>query len=177
MNKEQMYYNLRELIPITNLKYRQLKTRVKDVYEKFSDDKNELIYKKSNRWFIHKSILNEFDRKRKHIDFKLFITINPEGNYPSSELKSLVRHIKDNIIRESPSERIKYVLEHDNREYLHLHIMTTFDNQKKIRKYIRSHILSETQLNIHMKKLFFQEQVREKTEYMSKENKPVLIRY
>ena len=73
MKDEKIYYNLKELIPVVNLRYRQLKSRVKLIHEKYKDVNEKMIYKKSNKWYIHKSIIQDFNRRRIPIYFKLFI--------------------------------------------------------------------------------------------------------
>ena len=66
---ENEYYSLKELMTIVNLKYRQIQKRLKVILEKYENVKDKLI-KISNRWHIHKSLLDEFKRKRNQIEYK-----------------------------------------------------------------------------------------------------------
>ena len=174
MNNNKEFYNLKELTPIVNLQYKQLKNRVQEINKKYDDSK--LIFKKQNKWFIHKTIIKEFSRKRKLIDFNFFITISPEGFYPFSYLLKLVKHINKLIRKESPLERLKFVFERKGKRN-HIHILTTFNKKQRIRQIINEHIISETTLNIHYERLYTRYRIDylEKT-YMKKENKPILLR-
>jgi len=165
------YYNLKEITSFVDIKYRQLKIRVNEVSRKY--DRN-LIHKKNNQWYIHRSIVKEFSRKRRKIDYKYFITITPEGKYPFNFLRTFVNHIISQVRQEDSPETIKYVLETKN-DRNHIHIMTTYNNQPKFRKMLKGHSLSETKLNLHFKKLYFQYEINHKHEYMRKQNRPILV--
>lgn len=168
------YYNLKELIEIVNLKYTQLKKRVKFVLEKYNG--SNLIYKKSNKYFIHKSLIKEFRRKRKQISYKLFLTISPEGYYTRNFLRKFVMDIYNQIKRYNPLERLKWVYESNKNGLPHLHILTTFSKQIQIRKFIKNNPLGYTNLNLKFVKILDDIHLQNELNYMKKENNPELFK-
>ncbi|AOW09911.1 hypothetical protein [Flavobacterium gilvum] len=89
-NETNIYYTLQALETknLTELKYRQLKNRIKELINTNNKHIGTLIYKKSNVWFIHYSVVDLFAAKRVHdktkpraINYKNEITINLEYNY------------------------------------------------------------------------------------------------
>ena len=108
---EKDYYNLKELIPIVNLKYRQLKERIKTISEKYISNK-ELIYKKSNMWHIHNSIIKEFERKRCPINYKYFVTISSKNRFDIDYWKYCVnKNLYKKLKGLDINTRVKYVIE------------------------------------------------------------------
>ena len=174
MNTNKEYYTLKELIPLVNLQYTQLKIRIRTIKTKYKG--SELLYKKSNRFFIHKSIIHEFRRKRKPIKYKSFITITPEGDYSRKFLRGFVRYIYGQMKEESPLERMKWVEETTRRGLLHIHILTTFNRQSQIRSYIRKHPLGHTNLNMNFVRITDDIHLRNAHKYMRKQNKPELFK-
>ena len=171
---ENDYYSLKQLIPIVNLSYTQLKRRIKSIKEKFQEEK--LIFKKSNRYFIHKSIIDEFKRNRNPIDYKLFISISPEGYYDTKFLRKFVNDIYTSVNEDSPLERFRWVWETKSSGRIHIHILTTYNYQFRIRKLINNHPLGITKLNIHFKKIKDDIHLKNELIYIRKENKSELLK-
>lgn len=169
----QEYYSLTELITIAELKYRQLLERVKIVKEKYKDN-NKLIFKKYNKWFIHNSIVSEFKRKRKRIDYKLFITIASKNNYKIDYWKYIVFQLNRKLKNFDTSIRVKYVIEKNKRHIYHLHIITTFSRLKILKRIVNESFLTDdsNDMNTKIKHIY---NIRDLHSYFRKQNSPVLL--
>lgn len=81
-NHLQRYFNLKELMAIVGMKDRQIKKRVKIVYQRFQGVTN-LIEKVGREWKIHYSIVDAFMPKKRRQEtlynqnWNTFLTINP----------------------------------------------------------------------------------------------------
>ena len=104
---ENEYYSLKELMTIVNLKYRQIQKRLKVIIEKYGSVKEKLI-KISNRWYIHKSLLNEFKRKRNQIEYKLFITITLDYRTIQFYWRHIISLINRRLLKIDKKIRVKY---------------------------------------------------------------------
>jgi hypothetical protein len=121
------YYQLNQLMNITGLSERMLKYRMLKVKDKYKNFK-ELLFRKSNKWQIHHSILNEFMpiRKKviqpsKSVDWVCFVTWNTIDNYDMDYHVELLKLIKEKL----PSgSKIKFVIEKDKRDVNHVHFLT-----------------------------------------------------
>lgn len=168
------YYNLKELIQLTNLKYSQLKRRMKIIKVKY--EKSGLIIFSGGRYFIHKSIIPKFKRERKIIDYKLFVTISPEGSYNKLYLREFVNYIYSLILEKNPLERLRWVPETSSNGYYHIHILTTYTGQRNIREIIKTHHLGVTNLDLNFKKIKDEIDLKNKLNYIRKENRSELLK-
>lgn len=171
---EKEYYTLSELSPIVNLKFRQLHKRVKDVYEKHKENGN-LIYKKSNRWYIHRKLKSEFKRKRTPIDYKLYTTIASRNDFEVEYWKTFISMFYRELKNVNGSIRLKYVIERTKRDVPHLHFITTYENIKDLRKKLNEHYITAYDNDMD-KKVKYVYEVKGLHEYFRKQNKPVLMR-
>lgn len=175
-NLEERYYNLKELTQIDNLKYlayRQLIKRVKIVSIKYQGNK-ELIYKKSNQWYIHSSIKEEFMKVKKPIEFQLFITIASKNQLPLSYWKIIVFQLKKELKKIDTSMRIKYVVETTSNNINHLHFITSFPGLKKMMRIIKDNPLTNSdEMNTKIIKITDLDNLHK---YLRKQNIPVLLK-
>lgn len=175
MNKlENKYYTLKELSPIVNLKYRQLQERILLVNEKYKG-KNELIYKNNNKWFIHSSLISEFTRIRKPIDYKLFITIASKNNFDLEYWKYYISRLNKTLKKIDTSTRIKYVIEKTKNNIYHIHFITSFNKVKTLMNLIKKDDFSNNSndMNTNIQNIY---EVKGLHEYFRKQNKPVLLK-
>ncbi|MBP6871940.1 MAG: hypothetical protein KBC43_08035 [Bacteroidales bacterium] len=171
---EKEYFSLKEVSVFSDLKYRQLVVRVKSVKDKLGS--SELIYKKSNRWYIHHSLIDQyFQRRRKPIGYKLFGTINCKYPYDIDYWKHIVQHLVKILRGIDSTVRIKYVLERTKRNIIHFHFLTTFDDMKKLKRIIKGDILMGPGNGMNAKIKWIYE-VKGLHKYFRKQNKPVLLR-
>ncbi len=168
------YYTLSELSPIVDLKFRQLCKRVKNVYEKYKDKQN-LIYKQSNRWFIHHKLISEFKRKRNPIDYKLYVTIASKNDFEVKYWKTFISMFYRELKIVDNSTRLKYVIENTKRDIPHLHFITTYEDIKDLRKKLNEHYITAYENDMD-KKVKYVWEVKGLHEYFRKQNKPVLYK-
>lgn len=131
-NDTNIYYTLQaiETNNLSNLKYRMLKNRLKLLLSTKAIEIGNTIFKQSNKWFIHYSIIDQFQAIRVHSKskvradkYKNEITINLPSNYDEKFYHFLAYKIKQQLqpskmiysIETSPKTDSKY----------HLHIGTT----------------------------------------------------
>lgn len=169
---ENKYYSLKELMTIVNLKYRQIQKRLKVIIEKYENVKDKLI-KISNRWYIHKSLLNEFKRIRNKIEYKLFISITLDYQTIQFYWRHIISIINRRLLQIDKTIRVKYVIENKYQTF-HLHFMTTLDNSKLISKVLND-IDELSFLNKVDVKYVYVWDVKGLTRYFEKQNKPVLF--
>lgn len=174
-NLEKKYYNLRELTPIVNLKYRQLQEKIKLVSVKYKD-RNDLIYKKSNVWYIHNSIIKkEFKRIRKPIDYKLFITIASANNFELDYWKYFIYKLNQTLKKLDSNARIKYVVEKTFRNINHLHFITSFGKLKQLKRIIKRDDLTNSSNDMNTKIKYITD-IDGLHDYFKKQNKPILLK-
>ena len=173
-NLTKSHYNLKELSPIVNLKYRQLQERIKVVSKRY-EGRKELISKKSNIWYIHTSIIKDFKRKRNPIEYKLFITIASKNQFDKDYWKFFVIKLNKSLKNIDASTRVKYVIEQTKRDVFHLHILTSFGKIKTLKNLIkRDDITNSTNdMNTNIKYIYNQNRLHQ---YFRKQNKPVLLK-
>jgi len=134
-SKKDKYYQLNQLMDITGLSLRMLKYRMLKVKDKYKDFK-ELLCRKSNKWQIHHSIINEFMPIRKKattsnsIEWVCFVTWNTIENYDMDCHVELLKLIKEKL---PLGTRIKYVIEKDKRDVNHVHFLTDASINETIR--------------------------------------------
>lgn len=135
-----MYYKLNELENLVQLKPRSLKLRMKKVKLKYQFNPN-LLYKEGNRWYIHRDIVFEFDRKRKnlnHYNFKSFVSVSFEGSRGVNEINQLMTMVFDRLKNSFPKLVIYYVIELNWMNNNHVHFLTNIEfdrnNQRKVYK-------------------------------------------
>jgi len=168
------YYSLKEIEKLTELKYRQLQNRILAVQEKYKNDKTK-IYKHKNRWYIHDSILFEFERKRKPINYKRFTTISCKSNYEINYWRIVMKDIDNQIYKNLDKyNRTRYVIELNENGIYHLHFLTTFNNKKLLKKLIKGNIyIKDNDMNILIEDVY---DVIGLHRYFRKQNKPTLIK-
>lgn len=168
------YYNLIELIPLVKLKRRQLQVRVKIVFNKYENNE-KLIFKKSNRWYIHESLINEFTRKRSPIDYKYSVTITSNLAFDNKYWHHIIKSLRNEIKAVEPKSRIKYVIEKNKSKIYHIHFMTTFESHSILKKILHNNFYTSWHNNmfIDIKKIW---DVAGLHKYYRKSNKPVLMK-
>jgi len=170
------YYQLKELSQISTsiLKYRQLQKRIKTISEKYVNRK-ELLYKKSNRWYIHNSIVTEFVKSKNLINYKLFITISSKNRYDFDCWKRIMYDLNKEIKKIDASTRVKFVIETTKLGILHLHFITTFDKINKLKKIISMNEMTNksNEMDTYIEKI---DNLKQLHKYLHKENRPILIK-
>jgi len=166
------YYSLTDLSPIVNLKYRQLQKRIKLVIKKHN---NDVIYKVSNKWYIHKSIIYEFKRIRNPIEYSLYVTIASRNKFDVEYWRVFINLFYKELKHIDNKTRLKYVIESTEREIPHLHFLTTYANAKELRKKLEEHYVTtnENGMNKKVKSVW---DVKGLHKYFRKQNKPVLLK-
>ena len=167
------YYSLKEIEKLTQLKYRQLQNRILTIKEKYKNNV-EKIYKLKNRWYIHNSIVNEFERKKISINYKQFITISSKNDYEIDYWRVVIKDIYNQIYNNLDKyNRLKYVIELNENGLYHLHFLTTFNDKKLLNKLIRENIyIKDNDMNILIENVYDVEGLHR---YFRKQNKPTLI--
>ncbi len=168
------YHTLKEISSNENLSYRQIQIRLKKVLEN-DNIKNGYMFKKSNKWYIHRSLLKEFKRKRKPIDYKLFITIASRNSFDTDYWKFLIHQLNKKLKKIDSTTRVKYVIELTNRKHFHLHFITTFNKKNILKSIIDKNFISTSTNDMNRKVLYIYE-VKVLHKYFRKQNKPVLMR-
>ena len=170
----QEYYTLKEISSNVKLSYRQIQIRLKEVIEKQKDKKGYLL-KKSNRWYIHHTLIQEFKRKRKPLDYKLFVTIASRNKFEEEYWKFFILQLNKKLKKIDSSTRVKYVIETTNKNNFHLHFITTFNKIRKLKKMIDEDDISNStnDMNTKIKKVV---EIKGLHRYFRKQNKPVLLR-
>lgn len=84
------FYTLKqlEIYGFTDLKYRMIKYRFNELISSGEINVGNRIFKERNKWYVHYSIINKFQSKRKlkshkRIKYENEITINLKDNYNS----------------------------------------------------------------------------------------------
>jgi hypothetical protein len=112
------YYTLKEICSNVKLSHRQIQIRLKEVVAK-QKNKNNYLVKKSNKWYIHHTLLNDFKRKRKPLDYNLFITIASRNKFDEEYWKFFIHQLNKKLKNIEPSTRVKYVIETTNKNTFH----------------------------------------------------------
>jgi len=172
-NLEKEYYHLKELSPIVNLHYRQLQEKIKIVSKKYKD-REDLIYKKSNKWLIHYSLIKEFQRIRKPFDYKLFITISSKNRFDREYWRFIILRLNRKLKKIDSSARIKYVIEFKD-NYYHLHFKTTFGLLKKLRSLIKNDEFTNDNNDMNVDIIYVWD-LKGLINYFKKQFKPVLLK-
>lgn len=140
-NETNIYYSLISIEKnnLTQLKYRQIKNRLKLLLTTDKIIVGNLCYKKGARWFIHYSLVDLFQAERIHdkskvraIKYKTEITINLDSNYDTKfytylgeKIKQVLKHSKTiYAIETSPTNENRY----------HLHLGTTAQQYRILQK-------------------------------------------
>jgi hypothetical protein len=169
------YYNLKELSPIVNVKYRQLQIIVKKVGKKYENNE-KLLFKKSNRWYIHSSIIKEFKRQRNPIDYKLFITIASKNQFDIDYWKYFItKKLNKTLKKIDASTRVKYVIEKTKRNVYHLHFITNFGKIKTLKSIIKKDDITNNSNDMNAQVQYIYD-VKGLHKYFRKQNKPVLLK-
>lgn len=177
MKKEKLvkeYFSLKDLIPIVDLKYRQLLKRIKIVSVKYIND-DKMIFKKSNVWHIHKSLVNEFKRKRYPIPYKWSVTLNSFSKLDHPYWTYIIRDTNKKIKTINPEARVKYVIEQTKKHVNHLHFMTTLESKTELRKLLDNNFLTNSinSMNVKITSVW---EAKGLHKYYKKSDKPVLLR-
>lgn len=168
------YYTLKDLVYETGLKYRQLQNRIITIKRKYEDDR-KLLYKRSNKWYIHYSIIKEFERKKFKIEYKTFITICSACSYEKQYWSFLIKDIYKNIKLMDGTTRLKYVIEKTKNGINHLHFITTFSNLTELKQIMKDNfLLSKTNdMNIDIQEIYSTNGLHK---YLRKTNRPNLLK-
>ena len=167
------YYSLVELVNIVGLKYRQLQDRILKIYSKYQNN-SDLLFKQKNRWFIHNTLLPEFQRIRKPLNYKIFATINSKNSFEKLYWEYVAKQLYKRIRRIDKKAMFLYVIEKTRGDVNHLHFITTYPNKVEIRSLIKQFYLTDctNDMNVMVKDIFYEEGI---FEYLSKQNDPVLL--
>lgn len=125
------YYKLKDLENIVELKPRMLKYKMKSIKEKYKNSK--LLYKEGRQWFIHESIVFEFDRERKGLNqhnFKSFCSVSFEGNVSGDFIREIM-NISFLEMKQTKKTTIYYVIEKNRSNQNHLHFLCNWNKTKK----------------------------------------------
>jgi hypothetical protein len=131
------FYKLKDLENMVELKPRSLKLRMLVVKKKYKTKPTKL-YKKGNRWYIHESIVYEFDRKRNNLnekEYKSFVSISFDGSRSVDCINEITQQVFVKLQSYFDEVIINYTIEHNRSQILHLHFITnitTNQNNKKI---------------------------------------------
>ena len=169
-NETKKFYTLKELLPFTLLGYDALLYRVKKIENKYNG-RTELLIKRNNKWYIHDSIINEFQKEKFWIDYKLFITIASSDNLNKAYWKFLLFQINRNMRKIDKTTRTKYVIELTKNNLYHLHFITTFDNENKLNELLKGDILINN-MNIDIQDIYEKKNLHK---YLRKRDKPILL--
>lgn len=130
---EPNYYTLKQLenYGFTNLKYRMIKYRFNDLVTANKIRVGDKIYKQKNKWFIHVSLIGNFQAKRKlkshmQIVYENEITINLKDNY-NSEYYHLMGYFLLQYL--DPNQTLYRVEAGEKNGGYHIHLATTADYQ------------------------------------------------
>lgn len=173
-NLTKKYFHLKELCPVVNMKYRQLQTKIKIVSEEYKDRK-DLLYKEHNKWYIHHSIIKDFKRSRKPINYILYATIASKNQFDAAYWKFIIFRLNKTLKRLDRTNRIKYVIETTKNNTHHIHFITSFDKLKVLKKIIKEDDLTNNTNDMNTKIKYVWE-VKGLHNYFKKQNKPVLLR-
>lgn len=174
MENEKTYYTLKQLEPLVKLTYHHLVLRMNDVKLKYKQDK-ELLYKKSNIWYIHKSILNNFIPLRNKIDYRFFITIASKNQLQMKFWKVCICDLNKKLKLIESTTRIKYVVETTSNNNYHIHFITSFSNITTLNKLLKNNDNTNffAYMNIDIRSIY---EVKGLHKYFRKQNKPVLLK-
>lgn len=166
------YYNLNEILTshLTNLELRQLKKRVKQVSQTIKDI--NLISKVKNKWKIHHSIINLFQRERKRGQkYETEVTIHLETGYD----KNYYYQLANDIYNDKPNNNFCFSIEVTNNS-AHLHIATQSSTKqitssiKRIEKKFNVTILNNK--HTHISPIY---NLKDYLNYISKQGKPITL--
>jgi len=168
------YYSLKEIEKLTDLKYRQLQNRILTIQEKYKNNV-EKIYKLKNRWYIHYSIIKEFEKKKISINYKQFISISSRNKLDYDYWYIIIKDIDKDIYNNLDKyNRTRFVIEKNKNGFNHLHFLTTFNDKKLLNNIIKKNrYIDNNDMNILIENVY---DVNGLYKYFRKENKPVLIK-
>ncbi len=169
------FYNLKELELIVDIKYRQLLDRVKKVHKEFMNEEIELIFKRKNIWYIHKKLVCHFEKKRKPIEYSLFITISSKNQFEKSYWIYIINQFNKELKKLNKGNRIKYVIETNKNDINHLHFITNYDKLRNLKRILSDNILTNksNDMNINIKYVY---EIEGLNTYFKKQNQPVLLK-
>ncbi|MEI6050401.1 MAG: hypothetical protein WCS03_15985 [Bacteroidota bacterium] len=128
-----MYYKLKDLEKMVDLKPRSLKLRMLQVKKKYKFN-TDLLYKNGNRWYIDETIVYEFDRKRNNLndkEYKSFVTISFDGARSVEAINGIVNVVFDRLKPHFDKIVINYVIELNSSQKYHLHFITNIAAEKR----------------------------------------------
>ena len=125
------YLTLKDMSDTVDLCHRQIQTRFKDVLEDYPDEQ-DLILWRSNRWYIHESLTERFNRLRKKREYIWFVTISSKENYDEDCWTLVARDIHKELKKVDPIAVSEYVIELRKDGTHHLHIRTTFEDKREL---------------------------------------------
>jgi hypothetical protein len=149
-----MYYKLKDLESMVELKPRSLKLRMLMVKEKYKFQK-DLLYKEGKRWYIDDSIIFEFDRKRKSLNsynFQSFVSISFDGSKSIDYINELIKLVHTKITSKNQGVVIYYVIEPNFTQNNHLHFLINIPFNVPNRKMIYNEF-KLFGVNFHMEKI------------------------
>lgn len=122
-----IFYTLLQLSEThTDLKYRNVKYRLNKLLSVNEIEIGEYLYKQNNKWFVHYSLIDQFQPIRKHkshtkIKYENEITINLKINYDAE----FYHHIGKLLIKAlRPFDTLYYI---EKNKYYHIHLATNAD--------------------------------------------------
>ena len=125
------FYTLRQLetYEFTNLRYRMIKYRFKELIESGKIMVGDKVYKRNNKWFIHVSLISKFQSKRKlrshkNVYYEYELSINLKDNY-NSEYYHLMGFYLLNFL--NPAKTLYRVETGVKKGGYHIHLATSAD--------------------------------------------------
>lgn len=125
-----IFYTLPQLESkhLTDLKYRNLKYRFNKLLHNNKIEIGEYVYKSSNKWYIHYSLVDLFQPIRKHsthtkINYVCEVSINLSDRYDIEGYK----YLGDSVVKELHPFITKYCIEQGvwHKNNFHIHFETT----------------------------------------------------
>lgn len=124
-----IFYTLKQLetYEFTDLRYRMIKYRFKELLKSSKIEEGELVKKAKNRWYVHISLIDKFQPKRKlkthkKIHYQNELTINFDDNYDAD----FYHLIGSSILRALDPHKSIYRIESGMvKDTYHIHFGTT----------------------------------------------------
>lgn len=127
-HKQKKYYTTSEVMLKTGICLRTLRYRISKLKVKYKNVPN-LLYKKDNKWFIHRQILQEFVPKIRrsktlfNMNWKTFVTWIMADGYDNDYHIQLTKEIKEAL----PQGNFDFVIEKTKKGVNHVHMVTDLE--------------------------------------------------
>lgn len=133
-HKLQDYYTTSEVIKITGISERTLRSRLSDLKIKYQNQ-TKFLYKENNKWYISKLIVDEFYSRYKpkkatryNQRWESFITWVMKDNYDDDAHNYLINQVKKAFPNQEENEWC-FVIEKTKRGVNHVHGLSKLDHE------------------------------------------------